>query len=550
MVDNQSTQQPVVFLSEGTKRTRGRDAQRINILIAKAVANAIKSTLGPKGMDKMIVDDMGDVTISNDGATILEEMSIEHPAGKMMVEVAKTQDQEVGDGTTTAVVIAGGLLKNAEKLLDDEIHPSIIVKGYRLAAKKAKEEAKKIAEPVSAKDSKILKNIALTSMTGKAAESAEELANLIVKAISQIGEEEEGKMNIDIDNVKIEKKQGASLAESELVQGIIIDKEIVHNAMPKKVKNAKIALIEQALEIKGPETDTKVEISTPEQLQSFLDQEEAMLKKMVDAIKTAGANFVACQKGIDDVAQHFLAKEKISAVRRVKQSDMEALSRATGAIVVSRVQDISTEDLGNADIVHAKKIAGDDMVFVEGCKNPKSVSLLIRGGSEHVIDEAERAIHDGLMATATAIKDGKIVYGGGSPEIEIAMKLREYAQTIGGKEQLAIEAFADTLEEIPRTLAETSGMDPLDTLVNLRAKHKGKDGAHIGVDVLKSGLADMKTLNVVEPLSVKTQAITSGTEVAEMLLRIDDMIAGTSKKPEMPPGGGMPPGMGGMGGMM
>ncbi|MDD5148666.1 MAG: thermosome subunit beta [Candidatus ainarchaeum sp.] len=546
MADNNNQQ--VVFLPEGSKRTRGRDAQRINILIAKAVANAVKSTLGPKGMDKMIVDELGDITISNDGATILGEMSIEHPAGKMMVEIAKTQDQEVGDGTTTAVVIGGTLLKNAEELLDDEIHPSIIIKGYRLAAKKAKEIVSGIAEPISSKDTKILRNIALTSMTGKAAESVEELADLVVKAISQIAEEEDGKTKIDIDNVKVEKKQGASLSESELVQGIIIDKEIVHNGMPKKIKAAKIALVDAALEIKGPETDTKVEISSPDQLQAFLDKEEEMLKKMVETVKKSGANVLICQKGIDDVAQHFLAKEGIAAIRRVKQSDMEALARATGAKIVSRIQDLTEKDLGKADLVQEKKITGDAMVFVEGCKNPKSVSMLLRGGSEHVVEEAERAIHDALMATATAVRDGKIVYGGGSPEMEMAVRLREYAQTIGGKEQLAIEAFASTLEEIPRTLAETAGMDPLETLVNLRSKHKPATGKSIGVDVFNSKIGDMKPLNVVEPLSVKTQAITSGTEVAEMLLRIDDIIAGTSKKPGMPPGG-MPPGMGGMGDM-
>ncbi|MDD5162860.1 MAG: thermosome subunit beta [Candidatus ainarchaeum sp.] len=546
MADNNNQQ--VVFLPEGSKRTRGRDAQRINILIAKAVANAVKSTLGPKGMDKMIVDELGDITISNDGATILGEMSIEHPAGKMMVEIAKTQDQEVGDGTTTAVVIGGTLLKNAEELLDDEIHPSIIIKGYRLAAKKAKEIVAEIAEPISFKDTKILRNIALTSMTGKAAESAEELTDLVVKAITQIADEEDGKIKIDIDNVKVEKKHGASLAESQLVQGIIVDKEIVHNGMPKKIKSARIALVDAALEIKGPETDTKVEINSPEQLQSFLDKEEEMLRKMVDTVKKSGANVLVCQKGIDDVAQHFLAKEGIAAIRRVKQSDMEALARATGAKIVSRIQDLTEKDLGKADLVQEKKIGGDSMVFIEGCKNPKSVSLLLRGGSEHVVEEAERAIHDALMATATAVRDGKIVYGGGSPEMEMAVRLREFATTIGGKEQLAIEAFASTLEEIPRTLAETAGMDPLETLVNLRSKHKAKTGRTIGVDVFNSTIGDMKPLNVVEPLSVKIQAITSGIEVAEMLLRIDDIIAGNSKRPSMPPGG-MGGGMGGMGDM-
>jgi len=541
-------QQPVVFLSEGTKRTRGKDAQRINILIAKAVANAVKSTLGPKGMDKMIVDELGDVTISNDGATILDEISIEHPIGKIMSEVAKTQDDEVGDGTTTAVVIAGSLLKEAESLLDNEIHPSIIVKGYRMASKKATEFAEKAAEEIKFSDKKALKNIAMTSMTGKAAESTDELSDIVVEALTQIADQENGKIEIDIDNVKVEKKQGASLGESQLIQGIVIDKEVVHGGMPKKVNDAKIALIDAALEVKSTETDAKIEITSPEQMQAFLDQEESMLKKMVDSIKKSGANAVICQKGIDDLAQHFLAQEGILAVRRVKKSDMDALVRATGGKVVTRLESLSPKDLGNAKLVHEKKIAGDSMVFIEGCKNPKSVSLIIRGGSEHVVDEAERAVHDALMSTATAIKDGKIVAGGGSIEIEIAMHLRDYAKSIGGREQLAIEGFASTLEEIPRTLAETAGMNPLDTIVSLRSKHSEKGGRAIGVDVMKARLSDMKAMDVIEPLSVKTQAITSGAEVAEMILRIDDIIAGSSKGkgPEMPPGG-MPPGMPGMG---
>ncbi|MDP6671314.1 MAG: thermosome subunit beta [archaeon] len=547
----EATQQPVVFMTEGTKRTRGRDAQRINILIAKAVANAVKSTLGPKGMDKMIVDDLGDVTITNDGATILDEISIDHPAGKMMVEVAKTQDEEVGDGTTSAVVIAGGLLKKAEELLDNDIHPSTIIKGYRLASKKAKAELEAVADEVSFKDKTTLKNIALTSMTGKAAEAAKELADLVVDSIVQVADEENGTISIDIDNVKVEKKQGASLEESYLVKGLVIDKEIVHGAMPKKIDTAKIALLDAALEIKSTETDAKIEITSPEQMQAFLDQEEGMLRKMVDQIKKSGTNFVICQKGIDDLAQHFLSKEGISAIRRVKKSDMDALVRATGATIVTRLDDLSTSDLGKAASVQERKISGDDMVFIEGCKNPKSVSMLIRGGSEHVVDEAERAVHDSLMSVATAVKSGKVVAGGGSIEAEVSVKLRDYAQTIGGREQLAIEAFADSLEEIPRTLAETAGMNPLDTIVNLRAKHRAKGGLHIGVDVMKGKLADMKAQNVVEPMNVKTQAIASGTEVAEMVLRIDDIIAGSSKgkMPPMPPGG-MPPGMGGMGGMM
>jgi len=545
----QSSQRPVIFLTEGSKRTRGRDAQSINIMIAKAVADAVKSTLGPKGMDKMIVDELGDVTISNDGATILDEMDIDHPAGKMMVEVAKTQDDAVGDGTTTAVVLAGGLLGKAEKLLNDGIHPSIIIKGYRMAATKAKAIVSDIADPVSFSDTATLKQIAKTSMTGKSAESEESLSNIVVEAIKMVAEKEGDEIVIDKDMIKVEKKEGASLSESELIKGVVIDKEIVHSGMPKSIHEAKIALVDSAMEIKETETDAEISISDPNQLQAFIDKEESMLKDMVTSIKNAGANIVFCQKGIDDLAQHFLAKEGIAAVRRVKQSDMEKLAKATGASIVTRLKDMTSKDLGKSAIVHEKKISGDDMVFVEGCKNPKSVTLLVRGGSEHVVDEAERAIHDALGTVSAAIRDKKVVSGGGSTEMAMAVKLKSYAGTIGGREQLAIEAFAENLETIPRALAETAGMDPIDTIVELRAKHKGKDGKYIGVDVYAAKLADMKKLKVIEPLSVKTQAITSGSEVAEMILRIDDIIAGGSKggkggMPGMPPGG-----MGGMPGM-
>ncbi len=541
----EGTQQPVIFLGEGTKRTRGKDAQRINILVAKAVANAVKSTLGPKGMDKMIVDELGDITISNDGRTILEEMSIEHPIGKMMVEVAKTQDDEVGDGTTTATVIAGTLLEKAEKMLDDEIHPSIIIKGYRMASVKAKEFYAETAEPITIKDTKSLHDIALTSMTGKAAEGAEILSDLVVDAIIQVAEEKEGKTVVDIEHVKVEKKVGAALTDSELIKGIVIDKEIVHSNMPKKVQNAKIALVDAAFEIKETETDAKIQITSPDQLQAFLDQEEGMLKKMVEQVKDSGANVLVCQKGIDDLAQHFLAKAGILAVRRVKKSDLDALAKATGAKVVSRLEDLSANDLGKANIVEEKKIAGDNMTFIYGCKNPKAVTMLVRGGSEHVVDEAERAVHDALGCLASALRVGKYVVGAGAAEIEVAMRLRNYAKTVGGREQLAIEAFAETLEVIPRTLAESAGMDPLDTLVSLRSKHSEKGGAHIGVDVYEAKVTNMKTKRVIEPLAVKTQAIASASEVAEMILRIDDIIAGSSKSKG---GGGMPPGMGGMGG--
>ncbi|VVC00335.1 Thermosome subunit [uncultured archaeon] len=542
----QDMNQQVIFLPEGTKRTRGRDAQRINILVARAVASAVKSTLGPKGMDKMIVDDLGDVTISNDGATILGEMSIDHPAGKMMVEIAKTQDDEVGDGTTTVVIIAGGLLEKAEKLLNDEIHPSIIVKGYKLAAAKAKEIFENMSEDISVSDKQSLKEIAITSMTGKSAEGADELAELVMKAITQIAVQEGGKVTIDLDDVKVEKKVGGSIMDSQLIDGIVLDKEVVHSGMPKKVENAKIALVDAAMEIKSPETDTKVQISDPDQLQAFLDQEEAMLRRMVESVKKAGATVVVCQKGIDDIAQHYLAKEGVMAVRRAKKSDLDALAKATGAKVVSRINELTAADLGKAKVVEERKIAGDNMVFVEGCKNPKSVSLLVRGGSEHVVDEAERAVKDAIGSVSAAIRVGKVVYGGDASEAEAAAKLRDYAKTVGGREQLAVEAFAEALEIIPRTLAETAGMDPIDTIVALRSKHSSKEGKWIGVNVYTSKLEDMKKNKVTEPLKVKTQAITSGSEVAEMLLRIDDIIAGSGKGkgPPMPPGG-----MGGMGDM-
>lgn len=545
-MSNGNQSENVVFLPEGSRRTRGKDAQRINILVAKAVANAVRSTLGPKGMDKMIVDDLGDVTISNDGATILQEMAINHPVGKMMVEVAKTQDSEVGDGTTTATVLAGTLLEKAEKLLDDDIHPTVIIKGYRMAANKAKEMYADIGEEISIKDKALLRDIAFTAMTGKAAEGADALSNLVVDAIMMVADDTGAKTVIDLDSIKIEKKTGAGLNNSELIKGIIVDKEIVHTGMPRKVSNAKIALVDAAFEIKETETDAKIQITSPDQLQSFLDQEEHMLRKMVAFVKDSGASVLVCQKGIDDMAQHFLAKEGIVAVRRVKKSDVDALAKATGGKVVSRLEDLTKDDLGKADLVEEKKIAGDNMVFVSGCKNPKAVSILVRGGSEHVVDEAERALHDAIGALAACIRAGKFVVGGGAAEAAVAHKLRNYANTVGGREQLAIEAFAETLEFIPRTLAESAGMDPLDTIVSLRSKHAQKDGKYFGVDVYEGKIANMKTQKVLEPLAIKTQAITSASEVAEMILRIDDIIAGASKPKGM---GGMPPGMEGMGGM-
>jgi thermosome len=530
------------FMSEGTKRTKGRDAQRMNILIARAVAQAVKSTLGPKGMDKMIVDELGDVTISNDGATILSEMAIEHPVGKMMVDVAKTQDEEVGDGTTTAVILAGTFLEKAEKLLDDSIHPSIIINGYMMASAKAKQFYLETAEPVKFEDKKILRTIAFTSMTGKAAEGAEALADLVVSAVNNVADVNGAKVSIDEDNIKLEKKTGASLNDTQLVSGIVIDKEIVHTGMPRSISNAKLVLLDLALEVKEPESDAKIEINTPEQLQAFIDTEEKQLKDMVAQIKKAGANVVITQKGIDDLAQHFLAKEGIIAVRRVKKSDMDALARATGASVVTSMKELTAKDLGFAGKVFEKKISGDAMVFVEDCKNPKSVSMLIRGGTQHVVDEAERALVDAIGSVSSAIEKGKVLVGAGSCEAEVSVRLRDYAKTVGGREQLAIEAFAESLEIIPRTLAETAGMDPIDALVTLRSAHSKKEGKYVGVNVYKGKIEDMKNSECLEPLSVKTQAIDSASEVAEMILRIDDIILGSSKSKAPPQ-----PGMGGEG---
>lgn len=537
----------VVLLPEGYTRTQGRDAQRMNIMAAKMVAEAVRTTLGPKGMDKMLVDDLGDIIITNDGATIVTEMKIEHPAAKMIVEVAKTQDEEVGDGTTTAVVIAGELLKNAEKLLDQGIHPSVIIKGYRLSTNKAIETLDKIATKVTMSDKKILEEIAQTAMTGKAAETNKEhLATLAVTAVLQVAEVSGTHVEIDTDNIKLEKKQGASIGDTEMVQGVIIDKEVVHDGMPKKVTNAKIALVDSALEVKETATDAEIRITSPDQLQAFLDQEEKMLKGMVDKVVKSGANVLFCQKGIDDVPQHYLSKMGIMAARRCKKSDMEALAKATGARVVMSVDDLSPKDLGSAGLVEEKKISGDKMIFVQQCKHPKAVSVLIRGGTEHVVDEAERAFTDAIGGVASAIEVGKIVTGGGAAEIEMAKALREYADTIGGREQLAINAFADSLEIIPRTLAESAGADAIDVLVDLRAKHDGKDGSQIGFDVYESKSANLWKKGVIEPQKIKTQAIKSASEAVELILRIDDVIASSSKPG---PGGGMPGMGGGMGDM-
>ncbi len=517
--------QPILILPEGTLRTLGRDAQHSNITAAKAIADAVRTTLGPKGMDKMLVDSLGDVVITNDGVTILDEMEIEHPAAKMMVEVAKTQEEEVGDGTTTAVVIAGELLKKAEGLLDQNVHPTVITRGFKLA----KEEALKILEGISREvtenDEELLKKIAATAMTGKAAERASEhLAELAVRAVKTVIERRDGRIEIDTDNIQIEKKQGGAIEDTELIKGIVIDKEVVHGSMPKYVKNAKIALIDSALEIKETETDAKINITSPDQLQAFLEQEEKMLREMVDTIVKTGCNVVFCQKGIDDIAQHYLAKNGILAARRVKKSDMQKLAKATGGRIVTNLKDLTEKDLGYAEVVEEKKIAGEEMIFVRGCKDPKAVSILIRGGTEHVVEEVERAVKDAIGGVASAIEVGRVVAGGGAPEEAVARGLRDAAQRYSGREQLAILAFADALEMIPRTLAENAGLDPIDILVELRAAHEQGKNTY-GVDVFSGKIVDMWEAGVIEPLKIKTQAIKSAAEAAEMILRIDDIIA-------------------------
>lgn len=535
--------QPIFILPEGALRSTGKVAQRANIAAAKAVADAVRTTLGPKGMDKMLTDGLGDVIITNDGVTILEEMEIEHPAAKMLVEVAKTQDEEVGDGTTTAVIIAGELLKEAEILLDQNIHPTTIALGYRKAKEKALEILNRIAKPITSKDRLLLEKIAMTAMTGKSAEAAKDfLAKIAVDAVLSIAEEVNGKVKVDQENIKLEKKHGAGSDETELIKGVIIDKEVVHSGMPSRVKDAKIALVDAALEIKETETDARINISNPNQLQAFLEQEEKMLKGMVEKIATTGANVLICQKGIDDIAQHFLAKKGILATRRVKKSDMEALARASGGRIVTTLEDLDKSDLGKAGLVEERKFAGESMIFVSECKNPKSVSILVRGGTEHAVDEYERAMKDAIGGVAASLEVGKIVAGAGAAEAEVAKELRRFAEKVGGREQLAINAFTNALELIPKTLAENAGMDQIDVLVALRTRHE-KGDIWAGVNVLGNSIEDMWKLGVIEPVKIKTQAIKSAAEAAEMILRIDDVIS-ASKLSKGGGAGGMPPGAG------
>lgn len=543
MAQSQMNGQQVLILPEGSNRVLGRDAQRSNIAVGYAVAQAIKTTLGPKGMDKMLVSELGDVVITNDGATILKEMNIEHPAGKMMVEIAKTQDDEVGDGTTTSVVIAGELLKKANDLLDQNIHASTIINGYKAATQKAIEELNKISTDVKVTDKTALEQIASVSMGSKTigvGRGKDALAKLVVSAVTQVAEKKDGLTLIDKDFIKLEKKKGGDVLETKVINGVLIDKEVVHAGMPKKVENAKIALVDTALEIEKTEVDARISITSPDQMTAFLEQEEKMLKKMVEKITTTGANVLFCQKGIDDVAQHYLAKAGVLTCRRVKKSDMEKLARATNCRVVTTIDDLSAKDLGFAGLVEERKVAGEQMTFVENCKEPKAVTILVRGSTDHIVDEAERAIVDAIGAVSSAIELGKYVTGGGSTEMELSARLKKYATEVGGREQLAIIAYADALEVIPRTLAESAGMNSIDTLVELRAKHE-KNGNAVGVNIYTGKVEDMTKLNVIEPLKVKKQALQSSSEVTEMILRIDDIIASKGR-----PAG---PAMGGPGGM-
>jgi thermosome len=540
-------QTPVFILKEGTKREKGKGAQFNNITAARAIADAVRSTLGPRGMDKMLVDSMGDVVITNDGVTILKEIDVEHPAAKMLVEVAKTQDEECGDGTTTAVILAGELLKKAEALIEQNVHPTVISGGYRLAAVKAREILESVAIPVSPDDKETLMDIARTAMISKSVSASRDLlADVAVKAVSAVAEKKDGKWIVDDDNIQIVKKQGGSMDDTKMISGIIVDKEAVHPAMPKKVEKAKIALVDSALEVKKTEIDAKIEITDPSQLHAFLDEEENMLRKMVDIVKKSGATVLFCQKGIDDLAQHYLGKEKIYAVRRVKKSDMEKLAKATGANLVTKLDDLKAGDLGDATLVEEKKIADDRMTFVTGCKNPKAVSVLIRGGTEHVVDEIDRSLNDAISVVSVAFEDGKLVTGGGSTASELALKLRDYAASIGGREQIAIDAFASAMEVIPTALSENAGLDPIDILIEMRQAHKsGKKYA--GINVFTGKVVDMKKERVLEPIRVGRQALISATDAAVMILRIDDVIAskGGSKGGKGPRG----PDMGDEGGM-
>ena len=535
---------PVLILKEGASQTKGRDAQKNNIAAAKLISEVVKSSLGPRGMDKMLVDGLGDVTITNDGATILKEIDVQHPAAKMMVEISKATDNEVGDGTSSVVVLAGALIEKAEELITKDVHPTIIVDGYRKSAIKSIEIFNQIAQKIDAGNKSELIKVAKTSMQTKlVSKESNELSEIVVNAALQVSESNDSGYIVDIDDVKVEKKAGGSLRDTKLIKGIVLDKEVVHGGMPKRIEKAKIALVNSALEIEKTEFDAKINISSPDQMKMFLEEENKMLKSMVDKIISSGANVAICQKGIDDVAQHYLAKSNILAVRRVKESDMTKLARATGARIVNNLEDLSSKDLGAADLVEERKVETDKWVFIEGCKHPKAVTILIRGGSQRVVDEADRSIHDALMVTKDVMEKPFIVAGGGSPESFVAGKLRDWSSTLSGREQLAADKFAESLEVIPLALAENAGMDPIDTLTELRSK-QAKGSKWSGIDARSGKIVDMSKLDIVEPLSVKEQIIKSATEVASMILRIDDVIASSKSGAGGPPG--MPPGMGEM----
>jgi len=517
---------PIIILKEGTERKQGKNAQKNNIAAAKAVTEAVRTTLGPKGMDKMLVDSLGDVTITNDGATILDTIDVEHPAAKMIIEVAKTQDKKVGDGTTTSVIIAGELLNLAQELMEQSVHPTIIIRGYRKALLKSKEILKELGTQIDENDKDTLIKVAKTAMNGKLIAGArDQFAEIAVKAVSQIKEVRGDHKMIDLDQIQIIKKEGKSLLDTSIIQGIIVDKEIVHPMMPKSVKDAKIALISSALEVEKTEFDAEIRIQTPDQINKFLEEESNMLKSRVEKLKEVGVNAVFCQKGVDDKAQNFLAKENIITIRRVKRSDMEKLNRATKATIINNIFEITSDDLGYAGKIEEKKIGDDNMVFVSECADPKAVSILIRAGIEHVVDEAERMIHDALSVVRAVIEVPYILPGGGASEIELGKRLRAYARSIGGRQQMAIEIYANALDIIPKTLVENAGYNPVDLIVELRSKHEMEDGASFGVSIEEGKPENMLNLGVVEPLSILSQAIQSATEVASMILKIDDVIA-------------------------
>ena len=541
---------PVVILREGTKENKGREAQKNNLTAAKLVAEVVKSSLGPRGMDKMLVDSLGDVTITNDGATILKEIDVQHPAAKMVVEVAKSVDNEVGDGTTSSVIFTGALLEKAEELIDKNVHPSVIVDGYTAASIEALQTLDKIAIKVKTDDRDLLAKIANTSMYSKlVSEDSPVLSKIVVDATQMIADSNEKTktLKVDLDNIKVEKKAGGSMQDTSLIKGIVLDKEVVHSGMPKRIVKAKIALINSPLEIEKTEMSAEIRISDPQQMQMFLEEENNMLRAMVEKVKSSGANVLLCQKGIDDLAQHYLAKDGILAVRRVKESDMLKLTKATGARLVNNIDDLSSKDLGSADVVEERKVENDKWVFIEGCKNPKAVTILVRGGSQRVVDEADRSLHDALMVMKDVLEKPFIVAGGGAPEAYIATHIRNWSSTLEGREQLAVIKFAEALETIPISLATNAGMDPIDTMAELRAK-QNKGMKWTGVNVRSTTVSDMFKQNILEPVVIKEQIIKSATEAACMLLRIDDVIA-SSKSKGGPPGGGMPGGMGGMGGM-